>query len=343
MIPAKHYKKIDKNSSLNNRRVDSSEDGFKNFSIYLDTVNIKSEMTNLGLEKYETLLLNAMNKAIETLQSLLKVKELSEDFLFSDEDMAQLQIPYWDTTKLGPSATKGIKSLGLDLTIMGYFEDFQDDSILAAAQPAINDPGTNRPIIGIVAINPKVNYSKLNSEKAFQTIFLHEFTHILGFVPETFQYLDFLGTETNNGITRHYLKSSKVVEVAKKYFNCNNLKGAYLEESDEEEQRRQKRRMLLEAMADGRLADVPAHELIAVLDHVDELAAGNQLQALACGEHHDEHDGEDQNRIQEVLGHAPTADVEDRNRREGVDQLGDMLSQGFENRFHVPFPFIQKA
>ena len=235
MIPAKHYKKIDKNSSLNNRRVDSSEDGFKNFSIYLDTVNIKSEMTNLGLEKYETLLLNAMNKAIETLQSLLKVKELSEDFLFSDDDMAQLQIPYWDKTKLGSSATNGIKSLGLDLTIMGYFEDFQDDSILAAAQPAIIDPGTNRPIIGIVAINPKVDYSKLNSEKAFQTIFLHEFTHILGFVPETFQDLDFLGTETNNGITRHYLKSSKVVEVAKKYFNCNNLKGAYLEESDEED------------------------------------------------------------------------------------------------------------
>ena len=232
MIPARVYKKVEKNSSLNNRRVDSSDGGFKDFSIYLDPVNIKNQMNTYGLQENETHLLNAMNKAIVTLQSLLKVKELSQSFGLSDDDLTKVGINDWDKTKIGSSAADMI-SLGIDLIIVGYFNGSMDKSILASASPRIIDPGTNRPILGVVILNPNYNYSKFNSEKAFQTIILHEFTHVLGFESETFQDLNSIGTEIIDGITRHYINTKKVVEVAKKYYNCSSLKGVLLENLDE--------------------------------------------------------------------------------------------------------------
>ena len=34
----------------------------------------------------------------------------------------------------------------------------------------------------------------------------------------------------SDGIERAYINSTKVISVAKKYFNCNNIKGVQLEE-----------------------------------------------------------------------------------------------------------------
>ena len=233
--PAKHYKKVDKNDPAYKRRIDSSEDGFKDFNIYLDTENIEKQIQEFNLQSYESLFLKAMNKAIETIQSLLKAKELSREITFTDDDISQLPIEVWDKTKIGSSATSDMKSLGIDLIIMGYFNNELDDSILASASPAYYDQETFRPIIGVVKINPNIDFSKLNSEKAFQTVILHEFTHILGFTAQYFKDLKFVTSQPDSdGINRYYLNSPKVVEVAKKYFNCDNIKEVPLEESDDE-------------------------------------------------------------------------------------------------------------
>ena len=61
---------------------------------------------------------------------------------------------------------------------------------------------------------------------------LHEFTHILGFSNYLIQnfYHNYYITKDYYGIERAYINSSKVIKVAKKYFNCPNIKGVQLEE-----------------------------------------------------------------------------------------------------------------
>ena len=108
-----------------------------------------------------------------------------------------------------------------------------DKSTLASAGPRYTDPDTNRPVIGVVNINTKVDYSKINSDHYFQTIILHEFTHALGFLYDYFKdtYKNIFTKKDADGIVRTYINSPKVLEVAKKYFNCPTIEGVELEES----------------------------------------------------------------------------------------------------------------
>ena len=49
---------------------------FKDFHIYLYLINIKNDIIKYNLEQYEDLFIDSLNKAVETLESLLKVKSL---------------------------------------------------------------------------------------------------------------------------------------------------------------------------------------------------------------------------------------------------------------------------
>jgi hypothetical protein len=68
-------------------------------------------------------------------------------------------------------------------------------------------------------------------------IILHEFTHVLGFSSHFFTnyFNNILMKRDKFGIVRAYINSTKVVAVAKKYFNCDNLDGVELEEFGGEE------------------------------------------------------------------------------------------------------------
>ena len=71
--------------------------------------------------------------------------------------------------------------MGIDLVILGRFDEKMDSSSLASAGIRYYEKETGQPLVGIININTKANYSKINSKEYFQSIVLHEFTHILGF------------------------------------------------------------------------------------------------------------------------------------------------------------------
>ena len=64
---------IDPRSPLYRRRLkEVDEDGFKNFYIYVDMTNLKKDIESYNLQSYEDCFINSINKAVETLQKLLK-------------------------------------------------------------------------------------------------------------------------------------------------------------------------------------------------------------------------------------------------------------------------------
>ena len=225
---------VDQNNTIFKRRLDP--DGFKNFSIYIDLTNIEKEIQKYNLARYRNLFYSSFEKAIKTLQSLLKVKPLLYQYYFSDDSLEDMGIDYWDKTKFGSqAASKGITNykLGRDLVIFGKFlgQEEMGKNTLASATMYHYEKETGLPISGYVNINKDLDYSKIQSQEYFDSIILHEFTHILGFDYYIFYNLNIILKKTDKfGIQRYYINSPKVKNLGKKYFNCENIDGVELEE-----------------------------------------------------------------------------------------------------------------
>ena len=236
---AKNEIPINDFSSYYKRKLDS--DGFKNFSIYLDFTNIEKDIERYNLNNYKNLFISSFDKVINTLQTLLKVKPFIYGYNFEDEEIEKMGINYWHKEKFWNEALKKnitTKTLGIDLIIFGRFANSTElgKGTLASAIAYYYQRGTGQPIVGLVNINKDVNYSLIHSQEYFQSIILHEFTHILGF--DLYYFVVFFNNllikKDKYGIERYYINSTRVVNTAKKYFNCNNLVGVELENDGDE-------------------------------------------------------------------------------------------------------------
>ena len=91
-----------------------------------------------------------MQKAVQTLQTLLKVKPHDNEYTFEDKCIKDLNIKEWDQSKIGTQAIregKSMYSLGIDLIIFGTIETL-DGATLASASAKYSAPTTGQPIIG---------------------------------------------------------------------------------------------------------------------------------------------------------------------------------------------------
>ena len=123
-----------------------------------------------------------------------------------------------------------------DLVIFPKFVDFQSSSLLAIGKPEIFDSITNRPIGAILSINKYIP-SISNSQSYFESVIIHQLTHILGFMYDLFDkftigFSNVIKTdiETRTNKIKKFIISPKVVAYAKKYFNCENMTGVELED-----------------------------------------------------------------------------------------------------------------
>ena len=217
---------------------ETDADGFKDFNIYLDLENVKYEIGQLGLQAHENFYINSMQKAVSVLQSLLRVKPLIRDYQLSNKNLREdLNLTKWNEEKFGDAAIANNKSLhseNIDLVIFGTFENLGESTLATASARGFQveeKVNKGQPYLGVVKINKNIDYALPNSEIYFQSILVHEFTHILGFSKKFFEEYYFnLETKTDgDGLMRYYLNSTKVLEVARNYFNCPELTGVELE------------------------------------------------------------------------------------------------------------------
>ena len=228
------------------RRIDAETDadGFKEFNIFLDLENIKYDIQRFGLQEHEEFFTSSMQKAVDVLKTLLKVRPLKKDYALSNANFGQLNIVKWNESTFGDAANnahKNFRSEGIDLAIFGMLSNELGDSTLATASAKAfqnttdlvdsDGKGNGQPYVGLVKINRKIDYSLPNSKEYFQAILVHEFTHILGFSKNFFEkyYNNIVTREDSHGIMRSYLNSPKLLEVARKYYNCPTLQGVELE------------------------------------------------------------------------------------------------------------------
>ena len=68
--------------------------------------------------------------------------------------------------------------------------------------------------------------------------------------------------------------------------------------------------MLLETLTDNVLADARVHEVVAILDGVQELVLRDQLKLAASDKNDHQHQRQNEEHVQRVLADVPTADRE---------------------------------
>ena len=179
----------------------------------------------------------ALNKAVNGISNLLNVEQLGGDIfenILNEEFFNYYSILQYPKSLINP------KNVDADYILLVRFENTNElpSGVLASAMPLYLDEETNRPIIGILTISKNPNYFSLNHfSEYFSTVFIHELTHALGFLDGVFNFFPKKreGTlkqvlEERSGINRTYIITTKVVELAKKYFNCSELIGVELED-----------------------------------------------------------------------------------------------------------------
>ena len=213
-------------------------------NIVFDLTYVEEGITKYNLAAYRSIIINSFYNVAQTLKSLLKVVERRCYYIYS-YDFDDYGFDNWNKAKFGITSFHNYFKTcdyNIDLFILSRFYDSDElieykDSNLLISKILYVGSQTGQPVSGHILLNQKAilsNINKKNLEEYFKYLLLHHFIHLLGFqnfVINNF-FSSYLYQETKRGVKRTYIKSSKVVNVAKKYFNCSEIKGVELEDQD---------------------------------------------------------------------------------------------------------------
>ena len=228
---------------VNNIRNLQTESEFQNIRIYVNDDCLGSSSSSQSSDPSQNttntkITKDAIEKARLTLQRLVKVHGLTNKIKIDE---------YKDII---PQAFHGCASV-----FNNYLNDELDCDLIifirspiAVEEDDITDPVTNiikyvgddgksRPLIGTII--HKFSLDKTDEEKiqALSTLFLHEFTHILGFRRSILQNIGILETkqleDRINQIprSRTFVTGENVVKIAKDYFKCPTLNGVEIDDT----------------------------------------------------------------------------------------------------------------
>ena len=188
-------------------------------------IKIKMDYTYLESQKNSEDLTNrvehVLDKTITYFSKLLSV--IHTDFYYQQEHFkSYCKIPKFDSNY-------NTYGFNYDLVIIPYFSDTIGQSVQAAATACVAISGTMQPKIGVIMINPNLDFSHVNSERFLEMLFLHEMSHVLIFHQAFFISLDMMKEEIVNNEVIYYIKSPTVLEKAKLHFGCDSITGIPLE------------------------------------------------------------------------------------------------------------------
>ena len=225
----------------NKARELSNNSNFEPIRVHPDYYYLKYQSSNnANLLPIEKQIEESMTDTIKTLKKLVNVQPLSYPInKITLDDLNQWGFNSNNFNKLLLSNGAGVNS---DLVILlKFIESGQenlllDNEIASIPNKFILDEITKRPIVGVIYLNPDINLNKPNVDIYLKSILLHELTHILGFHYDLFQYFPgglekTIKTEKEKRTNKNkkFIITSKVVDFAKKYFNCDEIDGVELE------------------------------------------------------------------------------------------------------------------
>ena len=213
-------------------------DEYQPIRIHLITARLNATYENEGMtgEIQMQIINKALNQAKEALQKLINVKR-NNKIQIPQDIMNQIKLDGFFIDK--DSISNEYESdLVIFIRVKYYSETFNTDclSIPRIYLREDNNGDIGRPIVGGIIYNSVYSLSNDENQRiqALKIIFLHEFTHILGFEQTILNEKKFIETIVSNRIDDKYITkkviiSERVLTKAKEYFNCSKIKGIELD------------------------------------------------------------------------------------------------------------------
>jgi len=204
--------------------------------IYVDESYLKNEVFDLDiLNDY----LYALNKAKNTLQQLINVER--EQNKIKINDYPDLFVgDYYENFKVSAINSSLLAGAELDADLVIFVRQ-KTAKECNEKVGVLKRNSKNRPIIGYITIDPSL-YAKIQdyTKEVLSTVCLHQFTHVLGFLKSEITFHKELLTLEKKNITnrisngkmieKYVISSTNLVNFAKSYFNCQDLKYIELED-----------------------------------------------------------------------------------------------------------------
>ena len=225
-------------SNIRNLQTESNE--FDSIRIYVDDNCLGGSNSQSSYSSQNTtdtaLTKRGVEKARVTLQKLVKVKRLKDPVnIYDYRDI----IP----TQFHDCAVNRLRNVvDADLIIFIRLVDMTDSVEKLIKFPQTNiikyidDNENNRPFIGTIIYNYIISDNEDAIVHALSTIFLHAFTHILGFSKKSLENKHLLSTKNvedrinGNKRGRTFVIGSNVLRIARNYFNCQSLDGVEIDD-----------------------------------------------------------------------------------------------------------------
>ena len=221
----------------NKRNLEEVQNEFDNITIYVNYDCLDLHEDN----EEEKIIIDAINNARKTLEKLIRVQKLK-----SRLDLKE----HLDSSFRNCLYKNDLNTENADLFIfIRPWSVVGDEPLDFATSEIFYHLGNNinsRPLIGgvIYGFGGQRNLEDKDSKyQAASTIFLHEFTHILGFNKTIFQKKNLISRKetknrmNNNNYYKYNFIGDKALRIAKSYFNCPEMTGIELDIENSKEKR----------------------------------------------------------------------------------------------------------
>ena len=231
-------KKISQKRALDN----NLQETYNPINIYYDMtyLNNQKENSSQDIKDKIDMVDKAMLRCINVFKKLINIKKPlnSKIKIKNEQDLKE-----WKFTKYKIDQNIMPKGEGIlcDLLILIRFKNEKEEMKyeFPEATAVYIDEYTKRPILGILVINNEFEI-KRNTQDYLEYLLLHSITHILGFSYNLFSSFPgqlsstiLIEKEIRTNKEKYKIKTPKVLEFAKKYFNCNSITGVELENKED--------------------------------------------------------------------------------------------------------------
>lgn len=210
-----------------NPRSNNLEQSASHIRIHLDYFTINS--FGLVNEEYITSLKQVINDVVNTFNQLLSVYDPVSQLRIDRSKILSCQYTFDSTANIN-----GVYDADVVIIPQVLNEQQLGEGVEAAAVVCLLGAESRRPVLGALLLGAQYDFSKKNAFEYMKSVLLHEITHILVFSPSLYSYYKGYSTVTQRGYIRNrtstFLITPKVVEAARKHFNCSTLIGVELED-----------------------------------------------------------------------------------------------------------------
>ena len=218
------YSKINQKRELEN---------YQTIRINLITTRLEAFYEYEGKMEVFEIIKNALNQAKEVLQKLIKVKPINR-IIIPEDIINQIKTDgFLRNNEVIPNEYE--TDLVIFIRAKTALENI-DSNCFSIPKIYLQEDNNGRPIVGGVTYNYgyRIPDDKNLKIQTLKLIFLHEFTHILGFEQTILNNKNFIEEKVSEriedkSIIKKVINSKNVLSRAKKYFNCSSIEGIELD------------------------------------------------------------------------------------------------------------------